>query len=71
MWNESFQGMRRNENSPKMCRVEQRVRPVLCSPNMGRNASSHSVMSCSTYQTVPLTGYSSLLLFQAKLYIVY
>ncbi|CAN6544789.1 unnamed protein product [Malus baccata var. baccata] len=54
-------GVRRNENSPKIRPVEQRVPPVLGALNVGRNASSHSIMSSPTYQTVPevsaLVGY--------------
>ncbi|KAM1133048.1 hypothetical protein ACFX19_043052 [Malus domestica] len=45
--------VRRNENSPKIHPVEQRVPPILGVPNVGRNVSSHSVLSRSTYQTVP------------------
>ncbi|RXH91033.1 hypothetical protein DVH24_020056 [Malus domestica] len=44
--------VRRNENSPKIHPVEQRVPPILGVPNVGRNVSSHSVLSRSTYQTV-------------------
>ncbi|RXH93618.1 hypothetical protein DVH24_014194 [Malus domestica] len=47
------EGVRRNENSPKIRPVEQCVPPVLGIPNVGRNASSHSVPSHPTYQTVP------------------
>ncbi|RXH84525.1 hypothetical protein DVH24_032809 [Malus domestica] len=46
-------GVRRNENSSKIHPVEQRVPPVLGTPNMGLNAPSHSVPSHPTYQTVP------------------
>ncbi|KAB2604744.1 UDP-glycosyltransferase 85A5-like [Pyrus ussuriensis x Pyrus communis] len=52
MWNESFQGVRWNENSPKTRPVEQLVPPILGAPNVGRNALSHSVPSRPTYQTV-------------------
>ncbi|KAM2987692.1 hypothetical protein FF2_007828 [Malus domestica] len=44
---------RRNENSPKIRHVEQRVPPVLGAPNVGRNASSHSILSRPTYQMIP------------------
>ncbi|KAB2602944.1 UDP-glycosyltransferase 85A5-like [Pyrus ussuriensis x Pyrus communis] len=53
MWNESFQGVRWNENSFKTRLVEQLVSPVLGAPNVGRNALSHSVPSRPKYQTVP------------------
>lgn len=43
----------RNENLPKTRLVKQRVPSVLGAPNVGRNASSHSVPSHPTYQTVP------------------
>ncbi|RXH95226.1 hypothetical protein DVH24_024910, partial [Malus domestica] len=42
---ELFQGVRQNENSPKIRPVKQRVPPVLDAPNVGLNASSHSVPS--------------------------
>ncbi|RXH85367.1 hypothetical protein DVH24_040119 [Malus domestica] len=44
-------GGRRNKNSPKTRPVGQRVPPILGAPNVGRNASSHSVPSRPTYQT--------------------
>ncbi|RXH68202.1 hypothetical protein DVH24_028349 [Malus domestica] len=51
MWNESFQGVRRNENSPKIRPMEQHVPPILGALNVGWNASSHFVPSRPTYQT--------------------
>ncbi|RXH99868.1 hypothetical protein DVH24_021670 [Malus domestica] len=46
-------GVRRNKNSLTTRHVEQHVPPVLGTPNVGRNASFHSVSSRPTYQTVP------------------
>ncbi|RXI04165.1 hypothetical protein DVH24_038439 [Malus domestica] len=45
--------VRWNENSPKIRPVEHHVPPVLGAPNVRRNASSRSVPSRPTYQTVP------------------
>ncbi|RXH74502.1 hypothetical protein DVH24_029223 [Malus domestica] len=44
---------RQNEKYHKTCPMEQRVSPILGTPNVKRNASSNFVSSRPTYQTVP------------------